>query len=469
MSFVSTAFLLFLAIVWLVYVAVGSVRWQNLALLVASYVFYGWWDPRFLGLIFLSSVLDFFLSRWAHPGSGRGADARRRAVLASASANLAILGLFKYHDFFAGSLMDAARGFGLQLDLPLLEVVLPVGISFYTFQTLGYTIDAYRGDVEPPRRFVDFMLYVSFFPQLVAGPIERGSAFMPQVETPRTMTWEKLSSGGQLMLVGFAKKMVVADNLAAVVNQVYGAPAPSGGAVALATWAFAFQIYCDFSGYTDIARGTARLFGFELRQNFHLPYFATSPADFWRRWHISLSTWLRDYLYVPLGGNRRGPRRTLVNLVLTMLLGGLWHGARWNFVAWGLYHGFLLVGFRLLSRGRATPAWSPLWLLEVVGFFQLTSLGWLLFRADDLGHALRLLGALFTEPTLGGVTSSLLVYPLLLIPPFVAFQAYQARRDDMEPWRHWPAWGRASFYLACFYAIVLLGAPVTNAFIYFQF
>ena len=295
-------------------------------LLVASYAFYGAWDWRFLGLIVLSTVVDYVVGM----SLAATGDPRRRQFLVTASivANLGILGLFKYAGFFAKSLVGLGASLGVEIPAFALDVVLPVGISFYTFQTLSYTIDIYRGTLKPTRRFLDFALFVAFFPQLVAGPIERASRLLPQVLQPRHVTWEKFGSGSWLILWGLFKKVVIADNLAFLVNAVYATDAsPTGWQVVAGTVAFAWQIYCDFSGYSDIARGLARLMGFELMVNFNLPYAARSPADFWRRWHISLSTWLRDYLYIPLGGNQGGALRTYRNLGLTMLLGGLWHGA----------------------------------------------------------------------------------------------------------------------------------------------
>jgi len=476
MNFATVNFVVFFAIVLAVYFLLNH-RWQNRFLLVASYVFYGWWDWRFLGLLLLSSVVDYGCALWVDRGRHPDFSVRKRrlALTASIVTNLTILGFFKYYGFFADSLVTLAGEAGLQLHLPIWKIILPLGISFYTFQTMSYTIDVYRGRMRATTNLPDLMLYVSLFTQLVAGPIERGAHLMPQILKPRHPTPEGFYSGAQLAFVGLFKKLVIADNMAVLVNSVYGANDSCGAAVLLGTYAFALQIYCDFSGYTDIARGTARMLGFDICINFRLPYLATNPSDFWQRWHISLSSWLRDYLYIPLGGSRHGRLKTLRNLAITMLLGGLWHGASWHFVAWGAFHGLLLIVYRL----RETPRLARLktfetrrgirfW-LSVLVFFHLVCFGWLLFRATDMVHAVHLMAALgsgsFWEPVCG---------PMLLMVaaaglPLAGFQIYQYYRRSSEPWVVWPGWMRAGFYVALFYGIVLFGAPGNNEFIYFQF
>ncbi len=469
-SFVSATFLVFFAGVWLACQRLGH-RGQNRLLLVASYVFYGWWDWRFLSLLLLSSLVDYGCGR----GLGQTQDARRRRLLVTVSvgANLGVLGAFKYLGFFVESARAAMGALGVPFDAPSLSIVLPVGISFYTFQSLSYTIDLYRGRLAPVRRLDDFLLYVSFFPQLVAGPIERAERLLPQIERPRELRPGDVSSGALLALFGFAKKMVVADNLAPFVESVYRQDTPSGAALWLATYAFALQIYADFSGYTDIARGTARMLGFDLCRNFRTPYFATNPSDFWLRWHISLSSWLRDYLYIPLGGNRTG--RTARNLALTMLLGGLWHGAAWHFVAWGAWHGALLAVFhRFQSRSAARSVSQGVrsgwrfW-LKAFGFFQLTCVGWLLFRVDDLGVLWSWLPALALPTGWLELAPAALALVAAVGLPLLAIDVVRYRRDDPEPWLSWPTPGRAAFTLVCFYFAVLLGTPHAPQFIYFQF
>ncbi|QDV43557.1 Peptidoglycan O-acetyltransferase [Stieleria neptunia] len=481
MSFISYPFLLLFACVWLACWRLPF-RWVNPCLLLASYVFYGWWDWRFLGLLVFSSVVDFVCGRLL---DGRVSEERRSDVLIiSLVVNLGTLAVFKYFDFFIDSFSEVLSTLGIEMRPPLLRLVLPIGISFYTFQTLSYTIDVYRRKMPSADRFLDFLLYVSFFPQLVAGPIERATSLLPQIQVPRTFNWERISSGCQLALVGFFKKMVIADNLAPFIESVYGNGGESNGlAVVLATYAFAIQIYCDFSGYTDIARGVARMIGFELCENFNLPYFATNPSDFWRRWHISLSTWIRDYLYIPLGGSRGGRFRVIRNLVITMFLAGLWHGASWNFVIWGLYHGVLLGIFAIIhdarekqQRARRPQLREPnasgvgFW-LSALAFFHLTCLGWLIFRAESLSSILKLLKSISEvwHWSLLSIDPNLVFRLVLFGIPLILFQCYQFKRGDNEPWIRWRLTTRVAFYVALFYGIVLLGSPERHEFIYFQF
>jgi alginate O-acetyltransferase complex protein AlgI len=476
MNFATVEFGIFFAIVLAVYFVLSH-RWQNRLLLIASYVFYGWWDWRFCSLMLISSLVDYFcgllVDRVRHPGYPSG---KRKLVLtASIATNLAILGFFKYYNFFADSLALLAGEVGVRLDPPTWRIILPVGISFYTFQSMSYTIDIYRGKLKAVESLPDMMLYVSLFTQLVAGPIERGAHLVPQIIRPRTILPERFSSGLQLALVGLFKKMVIADNMAVVVNSVYGAADPSGSAVLLGTYAFALQIYCDFSGYTDIARGTARMLGFDICLNFRLPYLAANPGDFWQRWHVSLSSWLRDYLYIPLGGNRHGDWKTIRNLMLTMLLGGLWHGAAWNFVLWGGFHGLLLLAYRRAGDYRREKALTfetrrgwRFW-LAVLLFFHLTCFGWLLFRVENMAQAGRLLTALVTKPFLDPLSLPLLRMVAAAGVPLALFQLYQYYRRSAEPWVSWPVAVRAAFYVILFYGIVIFGAPEINEFIYFQF
>jgi len=448
-------------------------RAQNRLLLLASYVFYAAWDWRFLGLIVLSTVIDYTVGLALERSHAQRR--RRWLVSASVAANLSILGAFKYAGFFADSLRELAGLAGLELSRVSLDVVLPVGISFYTFQTLSYTIDIYRGRLRPTRHFLDFALFVAFFPQLVAGPIERATNLLPQILAPRRFRWSRFGSGGWLVLWGLFKKVVIADNLAALVDGVYQpGTSPTGPEVLLATYAFAVQIYCDFSGYSDIARGVARLLGFEIMLNFRLPYLAASPAEFWRRWHISLSTWLRDYLYISLGGNRRGRRATYRNLMLTMLLGGLWHGAAWTFVLWGAFHGAWLCVHRILRPGLerlrpATPAGRALWrALCIVVTFQLVCLGWMIFRAESLGHLVALLNAVAVTFEAGRVAHWLLPFGVL-VAPLVLMQLAQVSNGRQEVVFGWRLPLRVGLYVLLFFAIVFLGEDFGAPFIYFQF
>ena len=479
MSFVSLPFLVLLGSVCLIYRRLGHAG-QNLLLLAASYLFYAWWDWRFLGLIVLSSLVDYrcgiALDRQA--SAGLSERARRAALLISVGVNLGLLGFFKYFGFFVESAraalggLGAGAGLGLPWGLDSLDIVLPVGISFYTFQTMSYTIDVYRGELRCTRKLTDFLLFVAFFPQLVAGPIERASSLLPQIQAPRTRDASAsalaMATGAQLALLGFFKKMVVADNLAPFVDSVYRQDSAPGALVVLATYAFAFQIYADFSGYTDIARGVARMLGFDIRRNFRIPYLATSPSDFWQRWHISLSSWLRDYLYIPLGGNRGGGWATARNLLITMLLGGLWHGAAWTYVVWGAYHGLLLGLFRPARGSGADRPRLPR-PLAVAGFFQLTCVGWLIFRARDAAQIASFGKAVVTELQLSDLPGPSLLLVALYAAPLILLDTWRALADHPEPWTGLPAVAQAAFLLAASYAIVLLGTPHATPFLYFQF
>lgn len=389
MVFNSIEFFVFAVVVLTLYWTMRR-RAQNALLLIASYVFYGWWDYRFLALIAISTLSDFYIAGRCH----RSAEATRRKawLFGSLGVNLGILAAFKYYGFFVETAAAILESIGLTAHLPTLQVILPVGISFYTFQTISYTFDVYRNRIEPESNLITFAAYVAFFPQLVAGPIERAQSLLPQLRATRrapdlALAW----SAGWLILTGLFKKVVLADGLALIVEQRFASPDQHGGwSLLLGVYAFAIQIYGDFSGYSSIARGVARLFGIELIRNFEQPYLSTNISQFWRTWHMSLSTWLWDYLYVPLGGNRGTRRRTYINLMLTMLLGGLWHGAAWTFVVWGGIHGSLLAIHRAcgayVPRGAPTmPRFGDMW--KVLCTFHLVALAWIPFRADSLGAA----------------------------------------------------------------------------------
>jgi D-alanyl-lipoteichoic acid acyltransferase DltB (MBOAT superfamily) len=357
-------------------------------ILAASLLFYGWWDWRFLSLLLISGLTDFAVARLLDQG---GSERRRKLLLSlSLLVNLGMLGFFKYFNFFLGSLERLLLVLGLDTHMPALAIVLPVGISFYTFQTLSYTLDVYRRAIPATRQVVDFMAFVSFFPQLVAGPIERASALLPQFAAPRRFDYAQSVRGLRLILWGIVKKVVVADTLAPYVAEVYAPDhAPGAGAFILGTVFFAIQIYCDFSGYSDVAIGTARLFGFELMVNFRLPYAATSLRAFWARWHISLTTWFRDYLYLPLGGNRVGAWRLTANVLLVFVVSGLWHGAALSFVVWGALHGLMYVAERAWRLPERIPPWIYRWMVLL-----LILVAWVFFRAEGAREALRLLATL---------------------------------------------------------------------------
>jgi D-alanyl-lipoteichoic acid acyltransferase DltB (MBOAT superfamily) len=445
---------------------------QNILLLAAGYYFYSRWNPRFLGLLILSTVMDYACGLWVD----RVENPRQRRVVVALSMalNLGMLGYFKYYNFFAESLHALLARAGLSIPLGHLQVVLPIGISFYTFQSMSYVIDVYRRQIQPTKNLIQFATFVSFFPHLVAGPIMRPTTLLPQVASRRRFQIRQFYDGAYLIFWGLLKKVVLADNLAEIVNALFGRwETLDGGSALVAIYAFAFQIYGDFSGYTDIARGVAKCLGFELALNFNLPYLATSPKDFWNRWHISLSHWLRDYLYITLGGNRGGPLKTYRNLMVTMILGGLWHGAAWTFVIWGLYQGVLLVLYRLaepwLKRiGPTDPIDRACWTgLRIVVMFHLICFGWLIFRSDSVEQILGMLAAIVHRPTVPAVAY---VIPLLVtIVPLWLVEFSQYVANDLDVIARTPWYVRSVFYTACFYAIVLAGNFGGQQFIYFQF
>lgn len=403
MSFVSVSFLLFLPVVFLLYWALEKrLQWQNLLIVVASYVFYGWWDYRFLLLIFMTTVSSYVTGLMIE----KSEDSRRRRLTTTANIvfNLSILLVFKYFNFFADSLQLFASSLGFRLDTPTLQLILPVGISFYTFQSLSYTIDVYRRKMLATTDMLSFFAFISFFPQLVAGPIERASNLLPQFQSARRFDYSQAVDGMRQMLWGFFKKMVIADQCALAVNLVWDDWQSQGALMLLANMVlFTFQIYGDFSGYSDIAIGAAKLFGIQLNDNFRLPYFSRNVAEFWRRWHMSLMSWFRDYVYIPLGGSRGTGMMTFRNTMIVFLLSGLWHGANWTFVFWGIYHSMLflplfLVG-RKFVRHNEPPRLSE-WPVMMTTFACIV-VGWVFFRADSLGDAFGYLHLLLVSVTSG--------------------------------------------------------------------
>jgi D-alanyl-lipoteichoic acid acyltransferase DltB (MBOAT superfamily) len=449
---------------------------QNRLILVGSYIFYGAWDWRFVGLLILTTVVDWFVALRISEAEDRRHKKRWLAV--SITTDLSILGFFKYYNFFIESLVALAAQTGISLQPGVLQVILPVGISFYTFQSLAYTVDVFRGRVPATRSLLDYAVYVAFFPQLVAGPIERGWHMLPQVQRDRRVTRENLAEGVYLVSWGLFKKVFIADNLSKIVTAVFEGPGPHDGLTTLvAVYAFAFQIYCDFSGYTDIARGLGRMMGFSLLLNFNLPYLATNPSEFWRRWHISLSTWLRDYLYIPLGGNRKGTSRTYVNLMITMLLGGLWHGAAWPFVIWGAYHGLLLCAHRALRPALAPvlQARSALGAALSRGvrtfvMFHLVCVGWIFFRARSLEQVGEILASIGRGIAWSDRGSYYLSWMILLVGFLLIVQLLQAiRRDLLLLHRPRALWAQATLYLYLYCSILFLGNLEGSEFIYFQF
>ena len=428
MLFNSFEFLVFLPIVFLLYWFVfRGRRWQNLLVVVTSYIFYGWWDWRFLFLIVLTSLCSFVSGLLLEYFEGQ----RKQEQLVSATnivLNLAILGVFKYFNFFVENLDVLFSAFGWHLDWVTMKIILPVGISFYTFQALSYTIDVYQKKLPATHDPVEFFAYISFFPQLVAGPIERASNLLPQFQSQRHFNYAKAVDGCRQMLWGFFKKMVIADNCAVVVNQIWDNYSGETGFVLLiGAILFTFQIYCDFSGYSDIAIGCARLFGFNLMQNFNYPYFSRSIPEFWRRWHISLTTWFRDYIYIPLGGNRCNKRKVIRNVFIVWAISGLWHGANWTFICWGLYHASLLVVYNIsgintkhsniIAQNKLFPNWQELTMICLT--FLLTVVGWIIFRAESMKDAIHYLDGLCSLSLFdlySGITFMTSIDPLQLGP-----------------------------------------------------
>ena len=473
MVFNSLHFLWFFLAVYVLYRLLPH-RGQNWLLLIASYYFYAAWDWRFLSLLAASTVVDYTAARLIQ----RSDETRRRKVLLSVSLgfNLMLLGFFKYFNFFSDSLRALLAGIGWEMDFVTLRVLLPIGISFYTFMSMSYVIDVYRREIPATRHFVDFAVFVAYFPHLVAGPILRASRLLPQIERPRTIASAQIRDGLWLIAWGYFLKVFVADNLAPLTNLVFEPGAIHGGLdVWLGVYAFAFQIYGDFAGYSNIARGTSKLMGIELLENFRFPYFVRSPQAFWRHWHISLSTWLRDYLYIPLGGNRHGEARTQRNLLITMVLGGLWHGAAWTFVLWGIYQGLLLVVYRAADRwtwfrqwteGGAGLARATSWLV----MFHLTCYGWLIFRARSVGQIRSMTARMFTDLSVATVSVETLLAPLLLyVTPLLLVHALEAYADDLLVVPKLPVAVRYSVYAATFYLTLLFGNFGGAEFIYFQF
>ncbi len=405
MLFNSTAFLLFLPTVFFLYwfVFKNQLRAQNVLLLVASYIFYGWWDWRFLSLIIASTFLDYFIAIQL----GKTEISKKRKLLLGISlvGNLGMLGFFKYYNFFVSSWIEAWSSFGITMEATTLNIILPVGISFYTFQTLSYTIDVYRKEMQPTKSFIDFAAFVTFFPQLVAGPIERASHLLPQFYKHRTFDYQNAVDGVKLIIWGMFKKVVVADNCAFFVNTIFENPeAYSSGELFFGMVFFAFQIYGDFSGYSDMAIGISKLFGFDLMVNFKFPYFSRDIAEFWRRWHISLSTWFRDYIYIPLGGSKGTQGLQIRNVMIIFLVSGFWHGANWTYVAWGLFHALLFLPLLLFNVNRShliTKSYGWLDFAKIGVTFLVVCIGWVFFRADSITDAFQYLAQLFELKSLG--------------------------------------------------------------------
>lgn len=524
MLFHTPIFFGFFAAFFAIYlVSKKQLRLQNAVILIGSYIFYGAWDYRFLILIVVSTVTDylaaigasgnrikrqelsksllylviistailgydfaenlnFLLMVYVYAAAlgvfslfliGQDTDTRKIWLGLSVVVNLGLLGVFKYFNFFADSLADLASIAGVELSFTTLAIVLPVGISFYTFQTMSYTIDVYRKKLDPSDKLIEVSAYIAFFPQLVAGPIERGSQLLPQFFQRRIIDMAAMRTGAYLFLWGMFKKAVVADNLAILSDPIFQNPeAYTSGELLVALLAFTFQIYCDFSGYSDMARGIARMMGFNLMVNFNVPYVSRTPSEFWRRWHISLSSWLRDYLYIPLGGNRSSEFKTYRNLFLTMLLGGLWHGASWTFVLWGVAHGSILILYRLLKVDEMLKRPLGNYVLNasrslVMGllFFAFVMFTWLLFRAQNFSIVSEFTTGIFTFSDMSGPWLTLIGFVI----PLWLHDAYQAWTDKGEFIQSLPGFVRLNAVLGIICCIIFLQPGADVAFLYFDF
>ncbi|HEX4914294.1 MAG TPA: MBOAT family O-acyltransferase [Vicinamibacterales bacterium] len=469
-------FLITLAAYWLL-----PRRPQNVLLLVASYVFYGWVHPWWPVLLFATTFIDY----WAARGIVASPAHRKLWLWLSILSNLGLLGFYKYFDFFVDNVAAAGAAIGWNVPHVALRVMLPAGISFYTFQSMSYTIDVYRGHAPPRTQFIDVAAFVSFFPHLVAGPIMRATNLLPQFEHDRKFEPAAARDATLLIVWGLFKKLVIADNVGVVANKVFALQSPEFFVLWAGVFAFAIQIYADFSAYTDIARGVAKWYGFDLIKNFERPYLATGPADFWHRWNISLSTWFRDYVYIPLGGSRRGPARHMANLMLTFVVSGLWHGASWNYVMWGAYHGLLLVMSRAVAGRQAhmpagRQANSVMRPLRIAGMFVLTCVGWLIFRETDLPQLLRHFQLSPWETTPLGRSAGLYLFLLVFlysIPLWIHDVWAEMRAPDLSAAIDTPEttvdWRRVAAQAALcglmFAAILVLRSQTALDFIYFAF
>jgi alginate O-acetyltransferase complex protein AlgI len=477
MLFNTLQFLVFFLLVYGVYIHMRH-RTQNRWLLMASYIFYASWDWRFLSLILISTFVDYHCALQID----RSQDERQRRLflISSVVFNLAVLGIFKYFNFFMDNLQGLLSLMNIQLNTLDVNIILPMGISFYTFQTMSYTIDVYRRELRATGQFWDFALYVAFFPQLVAGPIERAKRLIPQILQPRKIQLEQFYQGVFLTFWGLFLKVYIADNLANVVDPVFAGSQPYNGVeVLLACYAFTFQIYCDFAGYSHIARGLAKMMGFELMLNFNLPFFSQNIQEYWNRWHISLSSWLRDYFYIPLFRwmrNIKGNMRLYTALVITMVLIGFWHGAAWNYVVFGVYYGVLLALYVFL-RGKVlykiqpqNPVLIHMWTgTKIVFNFHLVVIGMMIFRVHDVPQIGHLLSAMVLDFSMSAQVPVMLFKMVSFLWLLIAVQLIQFKTNDLM-WVYNAAWPvKTAFYVVCYYLILIYGITNAQEFIYFQF
>ncbi len=482
MLFNSIDFAIFLPIVFILYwfVTNKNLKLQNFLIVAASYLFYGWWDWRFLSLILFSTIVDFTVGQKLRKEENQ---LKRKVLLwTSILVNLGFLGFFKYYNFFLDNFITAFSFFGTEIKASSLNVILPVGISFYTFQTLSYSIDVFKKKLEPTKDFIAFSAFVCFFPQLVAGPIERATHLLPQFYIKRNFDYSKAVDGTRQILWGLFKKIVIADNCAEFANQIFNNSADmNGSALVLGAIFFTFQIYGDFSGYSDIAIGTSRLFGFDLMQNFNFPYFSRDIAEFWRRWHISLNTWFRDYLYIPLGGSRGSNFLKIRNTFIIFLVSGFWHGANWTFIIWGALNALYFLPMLLtksnrrnldtIAQGRLAPSFREL--IQVVFTFSLTVFAWIFFRAENVGHAFSYISeilspSLFSIPKFAGMGRALTIIILIAIFVLVEWKGREGQFAIANLGFKWKRPLRYAIYYAIIIAIfVFVGEE--QQFIYFQF
>ena len=472
MLFNSLEFFLFLPIVFFLYWKYNNIKTQNILILISSYVFYGWWDWRFLFLIFMSTVVDYFVALSIENNSD--SKKRKRILYISVFFNLALLGVFKYFNFFIDSWVDFISVFGYNIENTWsLKIILPVGISFYTFQTMSYSLDVYRRELKTTKDFISFASFVSFFPQLVAGPIERASHLLPQILNKRKFSYIQSVEGLRLILWGLFKKVVIADSLSLLVNPIFDNYLNlNGGVLLLGLIYFSFQIYCDFSGYSDIAIGTAKLFGIELRSNFIFPYFSRDIGEFWRRWHISLSSWFKDYLYIPLGGSKKGKWMSIRNVFIIFIVSGFWHGANLTFIIWGLAHSMLYLILSLKNQNRKVttlivakdslfPSLKECYQITIT--FLSVMITWVFFRSDSVTDAFLYLLRMFTDIAFPNVYRSGFIYVILI----VLFDWWN-RKDERKPLNINSFYFRWTSYVILI--ILILGhSGQKNEFIYFQF
>jgi D-alanyl-lipoteichoic acid acyltransferase DltB (MBOAT superfamily) len=483
MLFNSIDFAIFLPIVFILYwfVTNKNLKLQNFLIVAASYLFYGWWDWRFLSLILFSSLVDYFIGQRLLKEVNQ---TKRKVFLwTSIIVNLGFLGFFKYYNFFLDNFITAFSFFGTEIQSNTLNIILPVGISFYTFQTLSYSIDVYKRKLEPTKDFIAFSAFVSFFPQLVAGPIERATHLLPQFYEKRTFDYAKAVDGMRQILWGLFKKIVIADNCAEYANLIFNNSADySGSTLVLGALFFTFQIYGDFSGYSDIAIGTSRLFGFNLMRNFNFPYFSRDIAEFWRRWHISLSTWFRDYLYIPLGGSKGGMWMKIRNTFIIFLVSGFWHGANWTFIIWGFLNALLIMpsiifntnrnNLDIVAKGKYLPTIKDF--LAIGLTFGLTVFAWIFFRANNIEHALNYISeirslSIFSIPKFAGIGKAFTTIILICIFMVIEWKGRENQYAIAEIGIIWKPPFRYAFYYGIVFMIIYFGSFKQNQFIYFQF